>query len=196
MSLNTQGDCGRVYTVDPERPWTEALAVAGDRFLAVGSTAEVRRLATPRPRTIDLGGAFVVPGFNDAHVHVDPTGALLVGVSLLDVHEEGAFVERVRQAAGRLPKGSWIVRGDWGAYERWGSGSAGAGRGRQEGDGAPFTPDRRMIDAVTSEHPVSVNRFDRSTYLANGLALERAGNHWADARPALEARSARIAADG
>ena len=165
---------GRVYTLDASRPWAEGLAIAGDRIAAVGTTAEMRKRAGPRTRLIDLKGAFVSPGFNDAHVHVDATGALLVGVNLLDVHGEQPFVERVRGAASRLPKGSWILRGDWGAYEQWDAGSAGAAP-RAGGSAGPFTPDRRMIDAVSPDHPVFVNRFDRSMFLANSVALRLAG---------------------
>ena len=165
---------GRVYTVDADRPWVEALAIAGERIAAVGRSAEMRKRAGPRTRVVDLKGALVSPGFNDAHVHVDATGALLVGVNLLDVHSEQPFVERVRGAASRLPKGSWIVRGDWGAYEQWSAGSAGATPGAGASAG-PFTPDRRMIDPVSPDHPLFVNRFDRSLFLANSLALKLAG---------------------
>ena len=165
---------GRVYTLDANRPRAEGLAIAGDRIVSVGTTAEMRKLAGPRTRIIDLEGAFALPGFNDAHVHVDATGALLVGVNLLDVHSEPPFVERVRGAASRLPRGSWILRGDWGAYEQWGAGSARATPGAGASDG-PFTPDRRMIDAITPDHPVFVSRFDRSMFLANSAALKLAG---------------------
>lgn len=164
---------GRVYTLDPARPWAEALALRGDRIAAVGSNAEIARLRGPASRVIDLRGAFASPGFNDAHVHVDGTGALLVGANLLDVHTEAALVERVRGAAERLPKGSWILRGDWGAYEQWGAGSAGAAPAAASS--GPFTPDRRMVDPVTPEHPLLVSRFDRSMHLANSLAFRLAG---------------------
>jgi predicted amidohydrolase YtcJ len=165
---------GRVYTLDTARPWAEAVAIAGSRITAVGSTTDVRALAGPATRTIDLRGAFTLPGFNDAHVHIDSTGALLVGVNLLDVHEPQAFTSRIREAAGRLPKGSWIQRGEWGAYEQWSAGSAGGARPGASAAG-PFTPSRDLIDGVTPEHPVFVNRFDRSMYLANSLALKLAG---------------------
>lgn len=165
---------GRVYTVDAAQPWAEAVAVAGDRIVAVGTTADVRRRVGEETRVLDVGGAFVSPGFNDAHVHVDSTGALLVGVNLLDVHEPAAFTERIAAAARRLPKGSWITRGDWGAYEQWSAGSSGR-EGPTEAAGQPFTPDRALIDAVTPDHPVLVNRFDRSMYLANSAALDLAG---------------------
>jgi hypothetical protein len=170
---------GRVYTLDAARPWAQAIAVRGDRICFVGDSEEARRLAGPATRVIDLQGAFALPGFNDAHVHVEATGALLTGVNLLDVHEPLAFRERIAAAARRLPKGSWITRGDWGAYEQWAAGSAGTGTGRQGTAGAredePFTPDRRLIDDVTPDHPVFVNRFDRSAWLANTRALALAG---------------------
>jgi predicted amidohydrolase YtcJ len=152
------------------------VAIRGDRIVAVGTTAEITRLSGENARTIDLKGAFVSPGFNDAHVHIDSTGSLLVGVNLLEVHEAKAFTEAVRGAASRLPVGSWITRGDWGAYEQWGAGSAGAGEARAGVTAAgPFTPSRDLIDAVTPNHPVFVQRFDRSMYLANSLALKQAG---------------------
>jgi predicted amidohydrolase YtcJ len=166
---------GRVYTVEAARPWAEGVAMSGDRIIAVGTSAEMRALAGARTRTIDLGGAFVAPGFNDAHVHIDSTGSLLVGANLLDVHEPTAFRERIRDAATRLPKGAWVTRGDWGAYEQWSAGSAGAAAGSAAGAASgPFTPSRDLVDAVTPDHPVFVNRFDRSMYLANSRALELA----------------------
>jgi predicted amidohydrolase YtcJ len=187
---------GNVYTLDENRPAAEAVAVRGDRIAAVGSESEVRPLVGNDTRIIDLEGAFVSPGFNDSHVHVESTGALLVGVNLLDVHEPAAFTERIAGAAERLPEGSWITRGDWGAYEQWSAGSTGreepgaeesAGAERSAGAGdvgqadgnrqtdGPFTPHRDLIDAVTPNHPVLVNRFDRSMFLANSLALDLAG---------------------
>ena len=61
---------GRVFTLDSGRPWAEAVAIAGSRISAVGSTAEIKALATSATRIIDLKGAFASPGFNDAHVHL------------------------------------------------------------------------------------------------------------------------------
>ena len=120
---------GRIYTLDEARPWAEALAVRRGRIAAVGSTAEIKPLAGPQTTTLDLAGAFATAGFNDAHVHIESTGALLTGANLLDVHEPKAFRQRIAEAAKRLPAGSWIQRGDWGAYEQWNQGSAGAAAG-------------------------------------------------------------------
>ena len=166
----------RIYTVDAAKPWAEAVAITGPRIVAVGSASEIAALAGPQTRTLDLKGAFVSPGFNDAHVHIDSTGSLLVGVNLLEVHEPKAFAEAVKGAASRLPAGSWITRGDWGAYEQWTAGSTGAGAaGATTRAPGPFTPSRDLVDGVTPNHPVFVQRFDRSMYLANSLALKLAG---------------------
>ena len=164
---------GRIYSLDPARPWADAVAIQGERIVAVGTAAEMAARRGPATRVIDLKGRFASPGFNDAHVHIDSTGSLLVGANLLEVHTADPFRQRIAEAAGRLPKGSWILRGDWGAYEQWSAGSAGAAASANLP--GPFTPSRDLIDAVTPEHPVFVNRFDRSMYLANSLALKLAG---------------------
>ncbi len=164
---------GNVYTLDDERPRAEALAIDGEWIVAVGSNAEIRQRSGPATRVIDLQGAHVFPGFNDGHVHVQSTGALLTGVNLLDVHEPALFAERLKGATQRLPAGSWITRGDWGAYEQWGAGSAGGQPGRETA--TRFTPSRDLIDSVTPDHPVFVRSFDGAMYLANTVALEAAG---------------------
>ena len=182
---------GDVHTLDDERPAAEAIAIRDEHIAVVGSNAEAEALVGADTRVIDLDGAFVSPGFNDGHVHVESTGALIVGVNLLEVHEPEGFREEIARAAERLAPGSWITRGDWGAYEQWeagstgreGEGGDGAGGDGAGGDGAageasaggPFTPHRDLIDDVTPDHPVLVNRFDRYVYLANSLALEMAG---------------------
>jgi predicted amidohydrolase YtcJ len=164
---------GRIYTLDEQQPWADAVAIRGDRVVAVGSNSQVNRLAGPNTSTIDLDGAFALPGFNDAHVHINSTGALLTGANLLDVHDAAGLTQRIQTAADRLPAGSWITRGDWGAYEQWAAASTGEEAGEQAA--APFKPHRDMIDDVTPEHPVLVNKWDRSEYLANSLALDLAG---------------------
>jgi predicted amidohydrolase YtcJ len=175
---------GRIYTVDATRPWVEAIAIAGDQILATGDTDEVAATAGAGTRTIDLAGAFASPGFNDAHVHMDSTGALITGVNLLDVHEPIAFAERIRGASEQLPEGSWILRGSWGAYEQWGQGSSGQTGSSRAGRSGPFTPDRKLIDPLTPNHPVLVSRFNGSMHLANSLALDLAGIDETTADPA------------
>ncbi len=164
----------RIYTADTKAPWATSIAITGEHILAVGSSAEIDPMRDADTLMIDLQGAFASPGFNDGHVHIDSTGQLITGVNLLDVHEPVGFVERIRGATERLPEGSWIIRGSWGAYEQWEVSSSGTEL-RENQPSGPFTPDRRLIDSITPEHPVLISRFDRSMYLANTRALELAG---------------------
>jgi predicted amidohydrolase YtcJ len=162
----------RIWTGDSLRPRAQAVAIRGERLIAVGTNAEADAHRTPRTRVIDAGGRFVTPGFIDDHTHFNQAGALLIGANLLDVSTPGPFAQRVKAAAARMSPGAWLTGGDWGAYEDSPANSTGpnASRTRQ----ARFTPDRTLIDSVTSGTPVLLNRWDRSAWLANGVALERA----------------------
>jgi predicted amidohydrolase YtcJ len=82
---------GHVWTENPAQPQAEAIAVYGNRILRVGTSDEVRRLAGPSTRVIDLHGRRVVPGFNDAHVHFVTGGLVLANVQLLDVSSQAEF---------------------------------------------------------------------------------------------------------
>ncbi|MEE8360601.1 MAG: amidohydrolase [Gemmatimonadales bacterium] len=167
---------GNFRTLDPDQPHAQAVAIKGEWIVALGRNEVIWKYVGDETEILVLDGAFVTPGFNDAHVHVQSTGALLTGANLLAVHEPVAFVEEIRAATTRLPEGSWITRGDWGAYEAWQEGSAGeGGSSPRPADNQPFTPHRALIDSVTPNHPVLVRRFDGSMYLANTVALQLAG---------------------
>ncbi len=164
---------GTVWTGDEGMPRAEAVAVRGNRIVAVGSRSEVERHRGADTRVVELEGRFVAPGFIDNHTHFNQAGAILLGANLLDVADEEGLVQRIGEAAGRVPAGGWITGGNWGAYEAWAMGSAGAA-GEEEA-AAPFSPHRGMIDALTPDHPVLVNRWDRTAFLANGRAIETVG---------------------
>ena len=149
----------RVRTMDKQRPEAEAVAVRANRVAAVGTVAEVRRLAGPRTRVVDAKGATVLPGFNDAHVHFLSGGFQLSSVDLRDAPTPQEFAARIRRFAGGLPKGRWITGGDW-DHERW--------------PGAPL-PTKELIDSFTPDRPVFVNRLDGHMALANSYALKLAG---------------------
>ena len=156
----------RVWTGDEDLPWATWVAVDGETIESVGDDNAPPRAA----RAIDLGGRLVVPGFNDSHVHFASAGALLLGVNLLDVNDDTSFRERIIQTAKRLPGGSWITAGDWGAYEAWEVGSEGETRRK-----AGYMPSRSLIDDVTAAHPVLVLRYDHTAGLANSAALSLLG---------------------
>jgi len=177
---------GTVWTVDPSNPTAEALASTDGRLVYVGTDAGVDEYIGDDTQVIDLGGAFVTPGFYDNHVHFESTGQLLYGLNLLDVSNEADFVARIRDVNARYAAGTWITGGDWSAYEAWAEGDvAEAGHEVNPNDqyGNFFLPNKGMIDGFTGERPVLVRRFDRKVYLANSAALELAGIRKGQADP-------------
>mgnify|MGYP001555340152 CR=1 FL=1 len=148
----------RIWTGDSTRPWADALAVGGDTIVAVGSSAEVRKLAGSGARVIDVHGAFVTPGFIDAHVHFLSGGFTLSSVQLRDASTPAEFIARIKAYAATVPKGTWIMGGDW-DHTLWGG----------------ELPRRDWIDSVTPDHPVWVSRLDGHMGLANTAALRAAG---------------------
>ena len=148
----------RIWTADPRRPWADGLAVTGDRFSAVGSSAEIRKLAASDTRVIDAKGMMIVPGFIDAHIHFLEGGFGLSSVRLRDAATREEFVRRIGDYARNVAPGTWITHGDW-DHELWGG----------------ELPRREWIDAVTPHHPVWVRRLDGHMSLANSAALTAAG---------------------
>ena len=163
----------RIWTGDSARPRAEALAVRGERLLAVGANAEATRFRSATTRVVDAGGRLVTPGFIDNHTHFGQAGSLLLGANLLDVSSADSFVARIRAARDRLPQGAWIVGGDWGAYEDWAASSSGAAGG--QGTRTRFRPTRDLIDSMTPGTGALLQRWDRSAFLANAVALRAAG---------------------
>ena len=165
---------GRLWTGVAEAPWAEAIAIRGDRILAVGGVEAVELHRGRGTDTVDLGGAFVCPGFIDNHTHFERAGSLLLGVNLLSVSTAEGLRRELASARDRLPEGAWIVGGDWGAYEAWALGSSGTGAA-SGGESGAFDPDRALIDPITPTNPVLLSRWDGERFLANRLALDRAG---------------------
>jgi predicted amidohydrolase YtcJ len=175
----------RIWTGDSVRRSAEGLAVRGERLIAVGSNAEVDTHRGARTRVIDAGGRFITPGFIDDHTHFGQAGALLIGANLLDVSTAPPFAARIKAAVGRMSPGMWLTGGDWGAYEDNPPNSTGP-RPAALGSRPRFSPDRSIVDSVSGSTPMLLNRWDRSAYLANGVALERAGLSCAQPTRGLE----------
>jgi predicted amidohydrolase YtcJ len=150
---------GRIWTENPRQPESEAIAIDGNRIIAVGSSAALRKLAAPGSRVIDLGGRRVVPGFNDAHVHLLGGGDALVSVQLRDAGSAEEFRRRIGDYAQTLPKGAWIRNGLW-DHQQW---------------TPAVLPTHEVIDAVTPDNPVFVWRIDGHMALANAMAMKLAG---------------------
>ena len=148
-----------VHTMDAGTPDAQAVAIIGNRIVAVASNAEIKSLAGPGTRVIDAKGQLVLPGFNDAHVHFMSGGFQLSSVDLRDAGTSQEFAERIRAFASKLPPGRWITGGDW-DHERWPDARL---------------PTKELIDRYTPNTPVFVNRLDGHMALANGVALKLAG---------------------
>jgi predicted amidohydrolase YtcJ len=149
---------GKVWTGVPSQPQAEAVAIRGNRILEVGSSDAMLKLAMPGATVIHLNGRLVLPGFNDAHVHVPLGGANLVGVHLTETRSPEEFRQRIAEFAKTAPKGSWILNGLW-DEQRW----------------TPTTlPDHQLIDNVTPDNPVAVSRTDLHMILANAYAMKLA----------------------
>jgi predicted amidohydrolase YtcJ len=102
---------GRIFTSDSTRPWAEALAIHGERIVAVGSAAEVKAIAHSGTRTIDLGGRLVIPGLNDAHIHVSlgwPGARIAVPGNPFPNPDRAVIADSLRAAVQRVPEGTWI----------------------------------------------------------------------------------------
>ena len=158
---------GVIWTVDAKNPTVEAVAIKDGKFVIVGSNSAALKLRGPNTRVIDLKGSFVVPGFNDNHVHF-ASAAQFLEFNIMRASTQDEFVARVKEVIGRLPKGEWIVGGFWGAYDQWTAGSA----GNQRKD--PFTPDMSLVNDVTADYPMFIRKFDDSQFAANRSRLSRA----------------------
>jgi predicted amidohydrolase YtcJ len=104
---------GHVVTVDSARPEAEAIAIAGDRIIAVGTTAEVRRLIARSTRVIDLRGRLAIPGFTDGHGHFTTLGESKLQLDLTTARNWDEIVAQVAAAARTAPRGAWIVGRGW-----------------------------------------------------------------------------------
>ena len=148
----------RVWTGDTARPWADAVLVGGDRILAVGTSADIRKRARPEVRVVDAKGMMVTPGFIDSHVHFINGGFSLTSVQLRDAKTREEFVRRIQAHAATLPAGAWLLEGNW-DHQNWGG----------------ELPRKEWIDSVTPNVPVWIQRLDGHMSLGNSAALRAAG---------------------
>jgi predicted amidohydrolase YtcJ len=153
-----------VYTgVPADTPFSsvlreEAIAVRGDRILAVGKTLDIEKMKGPQTQVVDLGGHFVLPGFNDAHLHLADAGLQKLGVDVQGVKSLDEFRERVRAKVEVAKAGEWIVGGGW-DETLW---------------PVKALPTRWDLDEVSFGHPIFLNRVDGHLAVANTRALQLA----------------------
>ena len=150
---------GDIHTMNPAAPRGQAIAIAGDRVLAVGGNDEIRALAAPPGKTIDLRGRTVTPGFTDAHLHFLSYGIGLQEIELAGVNSLMEALALVAARAGQTPPGQWLTGRGW-DHTLWGDGDF---------------PTRQDLDRAAPQHPVFLRRKCGHAGWANTRALELAG---------------------
>ncbi len=140
-------------------PRAQAMAVRGDRFVQVGSTRDIQRTKGPHTRVVDLGGRFVMPGFNDAHLHFASGGFEKMNVELAGTKSLEEMQSRIAERGKTAAPSEWITGRGW-DESKW---------------TVQKLPTRQDLDAVTGAHPAIFARADGHMSVVNSAALKAAG---------------------
>jgi predicted amidohydrolase YtcJ len=152
---------GRIYTNNPEQPWAEAMAVSEGRISCIGKMDHVLLDCgggQEGVETVNLKGQFVMPGFNDAHVHLGGAGADALAVPLTGVPSAEEMQKRVADAIAQHKPGEWITGGGW-DHTIWPE---------------KRFPNRQQLDAVAPKNPVILTHISGHVAVANSIALKSA----------------------
>lgn len=147
-----------VRTADPAKPKAQAFAVEGGKFAAIGSNDEIKALADSSTRTIDAGGKTITPGFIDGHTHLTMGTDMVLGADLSYIPDKKTWLEKIKEADARLPKGAWLTGGGW-DYT--------LGEGK--------LPTKEDLDAVVPDRVVILRDIDFHSVWVNSKALEVGG---------------------
>ncbi len=140
-------------------PRAQAMAVRNGRIMAVGSSEQIRKLKDRHTQVVDLGGHFVMPGFNDAHVHIANAGFQMLDIDLTGSRSLQEMQQRIAARAKTAAPGAWLTGRGW-DQTKWAE---------------PRLPTRHDLDAVTGDHPAIFGRVDGHISVANSAALRAAG---------------------
>lgn len=158
---------GFVYTLNPDQPWAEAVAIREGRIAYVGDAAGATGLAGPATEVVDLAGALLLPGFHDSHAHLMAAGTRFLRCQFKGLDWPGAVLARIAECARALPDGEWLrgVDLDPAMLE------SGAAR-------------RELLDGITAGHPAMIATPQTRSVWVNSAALQRAGIDAASPDPA------------
>lgn len=150
---------GRIWTADPAQPYAQTVVISGDRIVAVGGNALVRRHRTAGTRVVDLKGRFAMPGVNDSHVHFLGASLVAFQVDLSEVRSVGEAQKAIKKFADENPNAPWVTGLGWqyGIFPE--------GRVAEKG----------FLDEVVSDRPVYMRAYDGHSAWVNSKALEVAG---------------------
>lgn len=156
---------GKVVTMDPAHPEAQAIAMAGDSVVAVGSDSDIQRYIGDATRVIDLQGHLAVPGFIESHGHFTGLGSSLTQLDLMHAHTWQEIVDMVAAAARDAQPGQWILGRGW-HQEKWDSPPPRIVAGFQTND---------LLNQVAPNNPVMLTHASGHALIANAAALKAAG---------------------
>jgi predicted amidohydrolase YtcJ len=149
-----------VYTVNPDQPWAEAVAITAGRIQQVGSLAEIEALIGPETQVISQPGGMVLPGFQDAHLHPYTSGIDQFDCSLdLQPYAPETYVAKAKECYETMTEREWITGGGW----------------NLTAFGPNPIPNKALLDAVIPDKPASFSSSDGHTLWVNSVALQVAG---------------------
>src|ERR1700726_118679 len=149
----------RIYTVNPQQKWAEAIAVRGDKIIAVGDRKQIEALRGPATKVIDAGQRLLLPGFVDCHIHFMDGSLGLTRVDLNEATTAAEMQKRVKAYADSHPNEVWIQGMGW-TYPTFGPSAL---------------PNKKILDDVVPDRPVYLIAFDGHSSWANSKALAMAG---------------------
>jgi predicted amidohydrolase YtcJ len=158
----------RVYTVNPQQPWAEAIAISGARIIAVGKIKDIAAYRGPATRVIDAQGHLVLPGFTDCHIHFLDGSLSLQQINLDDARTIPEIQQRVKAYAAAHPDLAWVLGRGWNYSVFSPSG----------------LPNKAYLDEIIPDRPVYLESFDGHSWWANSKALQLAGITGATPDPA------------
>ena len=156
---------GKIVTVEASMPEAQAVAVGGERIIALGSNADIRRHVGPSTQVIDLQGQLVIPGFIEGHGHFTGVGESELQLKLMKTTSWDEIVGMVAEAVKTAKPGQWIYGRGW-HQEKWTSRPTPAVEG---------FPTHASLDAVSPNNPVVLTHASGHASFANGKALELSG---------------------
>ncbi len=148
-----------IYTVNPDQPWASAVAIKEGQIIYVGDDQGAQELVDSETQTLNLHGRMMLPGFHDIHVHPVESGVLYQQCVLFDIRGVPKLLDKVKECALANPDDEWIVGGGWTLDNFIPTG----------------LPDKKLLDDIVPDRPVSLKSSDGHSLWVNSKALEFAG---------------------
>lgn len=149
---------GKIWTGESDSSYVEAIAIDGNKIMAIGSNDDIKKLMGDSTHVIDLKKKLVTPGFNDAHIHFLSGSMILSSADLLSTTSLAEMKQVLLAYAQKNPDKTWIT-----------------GRGWQYGFFEGGMPNKKYVDSLIPDRPVFLRAYDGHSGLANSKALELAG---------------------